>query len=137
MIEQPSSLSSEMKRPQTAPASKPSVPKPSPARMTASEIHELTQRQPVIRSLLHETEGILGKTLTSTDISTVISLYDWAGIPANVILMAVAYCASIDKRNLRYIEKTALSWQEMGLDSDEAIEKYLDSQTIRHKRSKK
>ena len=134
MIEQPSSLSSEMKKPQTAPASKPSVPKPSPARMTASEIHELTQRQPVIRSLLHETEGILGKTLTSTDISTVISLYDWAGIPANVILMAVAYCASIDKRNLRYIEKTALSWQEMGLDSDEAIEKYLDSQTIRHKR---
>ena len=52
MIEQPSSLSSEMKRPQTAPASKPSVPKPSPARMTASEIHELTQRQPVVNSLV-------------------------------------------------------------------------------------
>ena len=47
--------------------------------------------------------------------------------------MAVAYCVSIDKRNLRYIEKTALSWQEMGLDSDKAIEKYLDSQTIRYK----
>ena len=84
--------------------------------------------------MLHETEAILGKTLTSTDISTIISLYDWAGIPANVILMAAAYCASIDKRNLRYIEKTALSWQEMGLDNDEAIEKYLDSQTIRRKR---
>ncbi|MDD3192236.1 MAG: DnaD domain protein [Oscillospiraceae bacterium] len=109
-------------------------PKPSPARMTASEIHELTQRQPVIRSLLHETEAILGKTLTSTDISTVISLYDWAGISANVILMAVAYCTSIDKRNLRYIEKTALSWQEMGLESDEEIGKYLDRQSTAHKR---
>ena len=108
--------------------------KPSPARMTASEIHEMTKRQPVIRSLLHETEAILGKTLTSTDISTVISLYDWAGIPADVILMVVAYCASIDKRNLRYIEKTALSWQEMGLDNDKAIEEYLDRQSVLRKR---
>ncbi len=108
--------------------------KPSPARMTASEIHEMTKRQPVIRSLLHETEAILGKTLTSTDISTVISLYDWAGIPADVILMVVAYCASNDKRNLRYIEKTALSWQEMGLDNDKAIEEYLDRQSILRKR---
>ncbi len=126
--------SSESKKIVESPDVSPSAPKPSPARMTTSEIHELTQRQPVIRSLLHETEAILGKTLTSTDISTIISLYDWAGIPANVILMAAAYCASIDKRNLRYIEKTALSWQEMGLDNDEAIEKYLDSQTIRRKR---
>lgn len=107
--------------------------KPSPARMTSSEIHEMTKRQPVIRSLLHETEAILGKTLTSTDISTVISLYDWAGIPANVILMAAAYCASLDKRNLRYIEKTALSWQEMGLDNDKAIEEYLDRQSVLRK----
>lgn len=114
-------------------ASTPTEGKPSPARMTASEIHEMTQRQPVIRSLLHETEAILGKTLTSTDISTIISLYDWAGIPANVILMAAAYCASIDKRNLRYMEKTALSWQEMGLDTDKAIEEYLDRQSVLRK----
>lgn len=106
-----------------------SAPKPMPTRMTASEIHELTQRQPIIRSLLHEAEGLLGKTLTSTDISTIISLYDWAGIPADVILMVIAYCASRDKRNLRYIEKTALSWMEMGLDNNEAIEKYLDAQS--------
>ncbi|HAG57644.1 MAG TPA: hypothetical protein DCL14_06400, partial [Ruminococcaceae bacterium] len=126
-----SALSSETKK--APPTGSSTASKPSPARMTANEIHELTQRQPVIRSLLHETEALLGKTLTSTDISTIISLYDWAGIPANIILMAVAYCVSIDKRNLRYIEKTALSWQEMGLDSDKAIEKYLDSQTIRYK----
>ena len=56
-------------------------------------------------ALENETEAILGKTLTSTDISTVISLYDWAGIPADVILMVVAHCASLDKRNLRYIER--------------------------------
>ena len=126
-----SALSSETKK--APPTGSSTASRPSPARMTANEIHELTQRQPVIRSLLHETEALLGKTLTSTDISTIISLYDWAGIPANIILMAVAYCVSIDKRNLRYIEKTALSWQEMGLDNDKAIEKYLDSQTIRYK----
>ena len=110
--------------------------KPTPARMTANEIHEMTQRQPLIRSLLHETEAILGKTLTSTDISTVISLYDWAGIPADVILMVVAHCASLDKRNLRYIEKTAMNWQELGLDTADKVENYLNEQTLVRQREK-
>lgn len=104
-------------------------PKPTHARITASEIHEITCRQPVLRSLLHEAEGMLGKTLTSTDMSTLISLHDWAGMDPEVILLVVAYCVSSGKRNLRYIEKTALSWLEMGLDNDEAIEKYLATQS--------
>lgn len=133
-VVQTSSAQAEPVQQQETPPAHPAGPKPSHARMTASEIHDLTQRQPVIRSLLHETEAILGKTLTSADISTIISLYDWAGISPNVILMVVAYCASLEKKNLRYIEKTALSWQEMGLDNDQAIEAYLDRQTVIRKR---
>ena len=112
------------------------VSKPAPARLTPNEVHTITQRQPIVRSLLHETEAILGKTLTSTDISTIISLYDWAGIPGDVILMVVAHCASLDKRNLRYIEKTALSWLEMGLDTVEKVESYLNEQTVIRRREK-
>lgn len=100
-----------------------------PAKLSPAEIQSLVQSKPELSFLLHESEAVLGKTLSSADLSTLVSLYDWAGLPADIILMAVTYCAERGKPNLRYIEKTALSWVEKGIDTHEAIEHYIKEQT--------
>ncbi|MDY4192360.1 MAG: DnaD domain protein [Oscillospiraceae bacterium] len=99
-----------------------------PAKLPPAEIQKLVHSKPELGFLLQESEAVLGKTLSSADLSTLVSLYDWAGLPADIILMAVTYCAERGKPNLRYIEKTALSWVEKGIDTHEAIERYIKEQ---------
>lgn len=117
--------------PEPAPVPAPPAPAPiktPPAKLPPAEIQRLVQTKPELGFLLQESEAILGKTLSSADLSTLVSLYDWAGLSADIILMAVTYCVERGKLNLRYIEKTALSWIEKGVDTHEAIERYIKEQ---------
>ncbi len=99
--------------------------KPPTARLTVSDVNNIERNNEEVSFLLVESERILSKTLTASDVSTIVGLYDWAGIPVDVILMVEMYCKSKDKTHLRYIEKTALSWFEKGIDSHEKAEKYI------------
>lgn len=94
--------------------------KPSPA-----EILEMAAKNTELKALLAEAEASLGKTLTSSDVSTLASLYDWAGIPADILLTVIEYCKTLGKTNLRYIEKVAVGWQEKGIDTFEKAERYI------------
>ncbi len=72
--------------------------------------------------LLEKSEQIFSKLLSSNDIATLFSLYEWRGIAPDVILMVIEYCVSNGKKGMRYIEKTAISWFEEGIDSLEKAE---------------
>lgn len=96
-----------------------------PSKPTISDISNIVNANAEVRFLLTESERILAKTLTSSDISSIVCLYDWAGIPIEVILMVEQYCKSKGKANMRYIEKTALAWFEKGITSHEKAERYI------------
>ncbi|MBC8545956.1 DnaD domain protein [Clostridiaceae bacterium NSJ-31] len=110
-------------------ASQTPAPRPSGSppklRLTSAEIAKLARSSAEFQALLTETEAALGKTLTSSDLATLASLYDWAGIPADVLLTVIEYCRQIGKTNLRYIEKVAMAWQERGIDTLEKAEHYI------------
>ncbi len=63
--------------------------------------------------------------LTKNDLSSLLYLYDFAGIPAPVICGVIEDCVSNGKKNLQYIFKTALSLQEEGIDTYDKFEAYL------------
>lgn len=109
--------------------SAPTVPdmdtKPPRVRMSTAEVSDMAEHNSELKSLLSEAEAALGKTLTSADISALASLYDWAGIPVEVLLTVIEYCRQKGKTNLRYVEKVALGWQEKGVDSFEKAERYI------------
>ena len=142
----------------TQPADASATQRPSPAAVQASELpantdaertgpsrHSRPERPPVklqpveykrivdehkdLSAMLEETEALLGKTLTSSDISTLVSLYDWAGMTPYMILTVVKYCTlTRDRVNVGYIQRVALSWLENGVDSDDAADHYLSGQ---------
>lgn len=102
-------------KPLTAPIKKP----------TPKEIDSIGKQEDV-QMLLREAEATLGKTFTSSDTSTLIWLYSWAGIPADVLLMIIAYCKYVGKTGMNYIQSTAISWVNDGIDTVEKAEEYIE-----------
>ena len=61
--------------------------------------------------------GILGKTLSSSDIELLYSMYDYYGLTPEVIVVMVEYFASKGITTMRKLEREAQKWSENGIDS--------------------
>lgn len=75
-----------------------------------------------LKFLVEEAQTSLGKVLSNSDISTLLMLKDTCGLPLDVILMLIQYCISIDKANMRTIEKIGVQWSDDGIYSVEAAD---------------
>ena len=94
-------------------------------RLTKPDIISSAQRVSADASLQHllaEVEAALSKPLSCGDTSTIVMLYDTCGLPAEVIAMLVHYCVSIDKANMRTIEKIGVEWSDNGINTLEAAD---------------
>lgn len=94
-------------------------------RLTKPDIITAAQRVSAdvsLQHLLSEVEVALAKPLSSGDTATVIMLYDSCGLPADVILMLVHYCVSVDKGNIRAIERIGVKWANEGINCIEAAD---------------
>ena len=94
-------------------------------RPTNEQIAAMMAKDPNIEFLFQAASEKLGKYLQLTDRSSLIYLYDWAGIPIDGILMVIQYCCSLGKRQMRYIERVALDWQDAGVNSLETAEEHI------------
>lgn len=95
------------------------------AHPTARDIAARAGQNEEIRFLLDAAPALLGRLLSPADCSILLFLYDNAGLPADVILMLLEYCVDTGHTNLRYLEKTALSWAEAGIDTHEKAEQRI------------
>lgn len=85
------------------------------------------------RRLTAEVERKLGKRLTTADLSALLGLYDYLGLPADVIYLLVCHCAervaarfgSGRRPTLRQIEREGYAWARRGIDTQEAAAGYL------------
>lgn len=97
--------------------------------MTSFEISKRIESTDELKWVVSETERLFGRFLTQSETSVLVTMFDLAKVPADVIVMAVEYCVSIDKANVRTIEKTAYSWIDMGFDTHEKVEAYINKLT--------
>ena len=96
------------------------------------EIATYLQTDNGIKTMYQVAQQTLGKLISSNDISILYSFYDWLRMPVEVIIMLLKYCASVGKKNMRYIEKIALDWSDLGLDSIEKVEVHLKSLEVQN-----
>jgi len=75
-----------------------------------------------LKILVSEAQTALGKVLSNSDIATLLMLKDTCGLPLDVIIMLIQYCISIDKGNMRAIEKIGIGWADEGIDTLEAAD---------------
>ena len=82
---------------------------------------------------MQEVQRKLGKVLSTADLKTLYAIYDFTGLPAEVILLVVSWCTEEARRKygegrtprLPQIEKEARRWKERGVDTLETAEPYL------------
>lgn len=92
-----------------------------------SEVTASRNKDRALSEMYTHAEMLLAKPLTQNDILTLYSLYDWLGMPVEVILMIIEHAVSLGKKSMRYIETIALSWNELGITTSEAATEYLSS----------
>ena len=110
---------------------------------TAEEVTRRHDSDPAFRLLVEETAARLGKMLTGADLKTLFGIYDFLGLPTDVIVLLVNYCVRETKRKfgagqvptLRQIEKEAYIWSNRELFTLELAERYLRSRTERQTES--
>lgn len=119
---------------ETPPA--PSDEKPS---YTSEDIAVQLEESEEFRNLTAEVERKLGKRLSTPDVSTLLGLYDYLGLPADVIYLLVCHCTERLQRRygegrrptMRQIEKEGYLWARMGVDSQAEAVAYLKKYAAR------
>ena len=65
--------------------------------------------------LLFVTEQYLKKTLSPNEVRTILFISDKLKFSEDLIDYLIQYCVDRDKKDLRYIEKVAISWAQQGI----------------------
>ncbi len=78
-----------------------------------------------LSEMIQLAQEVFGRTLTVSEIKSLYWLYGDLGFSAEVILMLLEYCVSIDKKNMPYIERVASEWHKRGLNSIEKVQQFL------------
>jgi len=83
---------------------------------TADDIKAFREKEQ-IQELIFIAERYLRRTLSQTDIDTLLYLYDGLGFSSDLIEYLIEYCVSAGHVAIRYIESVALKWAESGVHS--------------------
>ncbi|MDR1674587.1 MAG: DnaD domain protein [Oscillospiraceae bacterium] len=92
----------------------------------ASEVAEKKKSSSDIAGILTVSQQIFGGPITFSQQSSLIWMYEYLKLRADVVLMLVQYCVSIDKPSFRYIETVACDWADRGINSIPDVEKELE-----------
>jgi len=68
-----------------------------------------------ISLLIYSIQKYLGRSLTGTDINTILFFNDTLGLPTDVIEYLFEYCVSSEHKNIRYIESVGIAWADEGI----------------------
>lgn len=99
---------------------------------TAEEIIDGSKGDPMFSAVLDEAQNVLGHLLSRADLKIFYGIYNYLGLPAEVIIELLHYCLSEYKRRygehkipgLKYIEKEAYIWARNGLFTPELAADY-------------
>ena len=103
---------------------------------TAEDIKREMDNGEGLKLLAQEVQRALGKILSTEDLKKLFGIYDYLGLPSEVILQLVIHCREECRRSrgpgrlptMRYIEKAAYTWEREGIFSLEAAENYIKKQ---------
>jgi len=105
----------------------------------AADIAVRLETDPTFHALFEQVEARLGKLMSSADTATLFGIYDWLGMPADVIFLLVVYCIEDAESRIGYgrrptmrqIERKARYWQQLGIDTTEMAVEFLKGDKLR------
>lgn len=93
---------------------------------TEGQTAEVIEKNIGLAAVIDACQQISGKVFTPADAQTIVGIYDYLGLnDTGYIETLYAYCASMDKTTPRYVEKVAISMADEGINTTEALDKYI------------
>ncbi len=75
-----------------------------------------------VREILFVTESYMGHPLSPNETNTVLYWYDGMGMSSDLIEYLVEYCIERGHKNIRYMNRVAIGWDEEGISTkDDAV----------------
>ena len=118
-----------------APEAAPAAPAaPEPPEYTSADINRVLENETSsFPALVAEVQKRLGKVLSTNDLKCLYTIYDFTGLPAEVILLAVSWTIEEHQRKygpgrmprLPQIQQEAMRWKERGVDTVESAEAHM------------
>lgn len=85
--------------------------------------------------LVGETQRRLGKLLSTEELKILLSLYDYLGLPVEVISVLISFCIQRARArggqrlpSMRIIEREAYHWSDLGIDTLEEAAAHMQAQ---------
>lgn len=75
--------------------------------------------------LLFITEQYLKKTLSASEMKSILFISDKLGFSEDLIDYLIQYCVDRGKKDLRYIEKVAINWAQEGITTPKQAARYV------------
>lgn len=120
-------------------AASPTLKNDEPPEYTASDItRELENKSSPFPMLVTEVQKALGKVLSTNDLKCLYTIYDFTGLPPEVILLAVRWSIeSYQQKNgpgrmprMPQIQREAIRWKDRGVETVEGAEAYMKRQLL-------
>ncbi len=92
---------------------------------TAAELADAAVRTTDFTDLLDSCQQIFGKIFNTAETEMVIGLADHLGLDHDYILLLFTHAMEMDKKTVRYVEKTALSFYDRGITTYAALEEEI------------
>ena len=90
-----------------------------------------------LKDVIDECQQILGKIFSPSDVSVIVGMADRLALSGEYIIMFVAYCAGMEKKSLRYIEKSVCAIYDEGIDTPDKLAAYIENKEKCHEESVK
>lgn len=108
--------------PLTAPEKK----APTKVRYSADDLTRF-QNEESVQELLFVTEHYFGRSLTRTEMDTILYWYDALHFDTELIEYLIEYCTENGHKSVRYMDKVALTWKENNIVSAKQAKKEVRS----------
>lgn len=93
---------------------------------TGEEIADILEKKPEVASLLDFAQARLERVFSPSDTAKLVYLEDYILMTPPMIMKIIDYCVDMDKKSMRYVEKTALSIYDEGIETYAALEEYFE-----------
>ena len=100
-------------------------------RLSVQEVNDHVSKNDQLKFILQTSEGIYGRPLTDTERRGLVYFYEELALPADVIVMAVDFCISNDKKQFNYLQKLCQGWADDGVNTHLLAEEYILRQNQR------
>lgn len=118
---------------------RPIDPPEEPPQYTAEDLSRRSREDPNFSAILAEAARVFGRNLSGNDMRVLFGIYDYLGLPTEVIFMLLHYCAeqyeerygSSRRPSARAVDKLAYQWAGLEIMTLEQAEAHITAQKAR------